>query len=225
MSSIPVIFVSIGTPLSKQQLEFKIAIMNCVRGLGFEPRTVGDREEDTDSTHIRPWDHAVGILKSCDGAVVVAYEKDRASTLTRNKLDGTSTSSNDVRLMTVWNHAEASIAYSIGLPLLLLCERGVKQEGMLEERVLGHVADIEISPEQLSSSVFQNRLEAWAKEVRLQAGRPKRIMTDSFDSISLAELWSLIVRLKVSTIVAVLSVVGGLITAAFLLGRWFGSLH
>jgi hypothetical protein len=158
--------------------------------------------------------------------VVVAYEKDFATRLSRNQMNKPPRTDRDVRLTTVWNHAEAGIAYSLRLPLLLLCERGLRQEGMLEQNVLGFVAEIDLTEEYLSSPVFQTRLESWANAVREHADKPNNLLSvEQVASISISDLVALLRKMRLSTIWSIILALAALIAAAYNVGFWIGSVH
>ena len=71
--------------------------------------------------------------QQCAGAVVIALERTyfaegidkRGGGETRERI------LKDVRLPTTWNHIEAALSYAQGLPLLVIVEEGLKEEGLL----------------------------------------------------------------------------------------------
>jgi len=214
----PNVFVSIASPTSDEQKRFKLGLLNCLRSQGLSPRTVGDGPEDSDHTHERPLDRSVAILKECRGAVIIAYEKDLATDLVRRRIDGPSQHTENARLTSAWNYAEAAVAYSLCLPLLILCERGVKKEGMIEPGVLGYVADIDLGQDALGSSVFQGRLQGWVGAVRKQSSAPSNTVESQFAAVSLGDLISLAERAKITTIAAVIGILLTVLSATFWLG-------
>jgi hypothetical protein len=219
------IFISAGTPRSEEQRLFKRAVVSAVRNLGFVPRTCGDEPDDTDHPFGRPVELIARVLTECDGAVVIAYEKHFAPEMIDNRVSVKPVTTSSVKLTSAWNHAEAAIAYTQSLPLLLISERGVRQDGMLENDVIGHVDETDLSPAYVSSGVFQGRLNNWAQAVRQRSDKPRRFGLDDFDSITLGQIWSLLRRVEwkaMTTLVTGAFVVMG---AAFSLGRFIESLH
>jgi hypothetical protein len=80
------------------------------------------------------------LMLECNGVITVAFRRSFITTgvgnlrtdlgLTERPLDG-------VWLTTPWAHIEPAMAYQIGLPVLILREAGVFQDGVLEQGVLG----------------------------------------------------------------------------------------
>ena len=79
------------------------------------------------STNRQPLKDVEYRMGQCYGAVVLAFERtriDRGVSRPDSKLQK---ELKDVRLPTVWNHIEASMAYTRGLPLLVLVEHGLRE--------------------------------------------------------------------------------------------------
>jgi hypothetical protein len=222
----PVIFLSIGRPLCDAQRDFKVALMQAIRGRGFEPRTVGSGPEDTDVPHDRPIEQVRRLLKSCDGAVIVGYEKHTANKLVTNSLAPHPGKLDHVRFTTSWNQAEAAMAYHADLPLLLVCEDGVLGECILEEGTVGSIARIPISKEAVLDTTFQKRMSSWANDVlERKLNRQKHRFTNaSGDNITIRDLIDLFVNLSWKTAMLLIGFLLALTSAAYSAG-FYVSAH
>lgn len=216
----PTIFLSIGRPLSQEQIEFKLALIAAVKARGFLPRTVGQRDEDTDVPHARPIEQIQRLIRECNGAIVVAYEKHWTDKLRTNSLAPTPGELSHVRLSTSWNQAEAAMSYHAGLPLLLVSEDGVFGECLLEDGVIGSVARVEIRESAVWSSVFQRRMDSWAKDVteHMSAGKVARLRGADAEQLTIVEVFQILGSLNWKSVLTLCSGSIGLLVAAYSLG-------
>jgi hypothetical protein len=131
------IFLSYPKPCFGRQKAFVDQIFTYLSERGFGPRTLGVNEYDMDTplTAIRR------LMTESNGLLTIAFrrtfiEKGTArlrtdlETLKEEKIDG-------VWLTTPWAHIEPAMAYQLGLPVLILRERGVLADGILERGVVG----------------------------------------------------------------------------------------
>ena len=95
--------------------------------LGLKPRTLGVSDYPNKS----PLDEVIEIMASCQGAVVLGYPQIEVC---KGLVKGDEIAA-PVTLGTEWNHLEAGLAYSAGLPLLvfhhLTVTRGIFDRGVL----------------------------------------------------------------------------------------------
>ena len=126
------IFLSYPKPCFGRQKAFVDQVFTYLSDRGFGPRTLGVNEYDMDAplTSIRR------LMMESNGLLTIAFrrtfiEKGTArlrtdlETLKEEKVDG-------VWLTTPWAHIEPAMAYQLGLPVLILRERGVLADGILE---------------------------------------------------------------------------------------------
>jgi len=162
------IFVSVGGGRSGKQEHFVQSVYQRLREIGLEPQTV----DDYGAANTQPLTDVARRMEGCYGAVVLAFERtfiekgiSRPEVLDRRTpIDGT-------RLPTVWNQIEAAIAYTRGLPLLVLVEHGLSDEGMLESkydwRVMWVDLDAAAPPRE-----FDSVLHDWKRQVLSRRGDP-----------------------------------------------------
>jgi len=218
----PQIFVSIGRPLNESQREFKRSLLNIVKTQGFSPRTVGRETEDTDVPSARAVDQIRKILSKCDGAVVVAYERNKADNMSFNSVSNDSKSEAGVRLPTAWNHAEAAMAYYSDLPMLLLREKGVWTDSFLVDGVLGAVGDIEIGPGAFVTHDFLGQLQSWVEDVhdRRKSGARRPLSGLDAEVITLRDLGAIFAGMNWKTSLIFFSMITALVGFVFSLGLW-----
>ena len=132
------IFLSRPTPHLAAQEVFITQFAQALTKRGFEPITMGPGSSyDFDAP-------LVGIrrlLTHCCGLVSVAFRRTRASTVTKypgaDLPDMTAREDSDVWFTSPYCQIEPAMAFQLGLPILIMRERGVLAEGILEKGVTG----------------------------------------------------------------------------------------
>ncbi len=134
---------------------------------GCEPVTVGQNAYGIKSTV----EQVRKNMNACSGAVVVAFRRFRLAEAVEKPGTPDEKSISGRFLPTVWNHLEATFAYGRNLPLLILVEQGVYQEGMLSEKtgLRPIVADLDMKF--LKSEEFTKTLEDWLEHLDKQSER------------------------------------------------------
>lgn len=74
-----------------------------------------------------------------------------------------------MQLPTVWNQIEAAMSYSRGLPLLVVVEDGLRDEGLLESRYDWYVQRVSLTTDALATTEFRGVLADWATQVKAHA--------------------------------------------------------
>ncbi len=131
------VFLSYPKPCFGAQKDFIAGVREHLDQRGFGPRTLGVTDYDLDA----PLKAIRRLMLESNGLITVAFrrtfvEKGTArfrtdvEDLTEASIDGT-------WLTTPWAHIEPAMAYQLGLPILILRERGVLDDGMLERGVAG----------------------------------------------------------------------------------------
>jgi hypothetical protein len=122
------VFLSVGRTFNDEQEQFVVAVEELLQAHGFKPQTVGRNY----FSNQQPLKTVTELMEKCAGAVIVALER----THVREAIDKRGSPAEKVlqaiNLATVWNQIEAAMAYSMGLPLLVLVEDGIRGEGLLE---------------------------------------------------------------------------------------------
>lgn len=98
-----------------------LEIQNC------KPRTLGT----TDYATISPLDEVISLMKKCSGAIVLGYPQ----IVVESGLIKNESIQKPISLGTEWNHIEATLAYTLNIPLLIIHDRTVSR-GIFERGTL-----------------------------------------------------------------------------------------
>ncbi|MEM7454754.1 MAG: hypothetical protein AAF456_10430 [Planctomycetota bacterium] len=118
------VFVSSPTKLNSTQEKTRKAIFTALDDFGLEPRALGQSDYPTRL----PLREVLTIAKHCAGAMILGFEQQFAPKIEIRrglaKAKGGSTATN-VSYPTPWNHLEAGILFSLGLPQLVFRDSGI----------------------------------------------------------------------------------------------------
>lgn len=164
------IFLSYPKPCHVTQQQFVERVVSFMEGRGFAPRTLGVTDYDMDA----PLKSIRRLMLDCNGLLTIAFRRTHIETGTaRYRTDMAEMKEgplNDVWLTSPWSQIEPAMAYQIGLPVLILRERGVVDEGILERGVLGlYMPEFDLSKSidtYLSSVEWSEMLGRWEGFVR-----------------------------------------------------------
>nr|VFK09220.1 MAG: hypothetical protein BECKLPF1236B_GA0070989_100630 [Candidatus Kentron sp. LPFa] len=131
------VFLSYPKPHLSAQQRFVGRLDEYLRMRGLEPRTLGVTDYDMDA----PLKAIRRLMLESNGLITIAF---RRSLITEVKvranadIDGAQESQmRDVWLTSPYCQIEPAMACQLGLPVLVLREKGVIQEGLLERGVVG----------------------------------------------------------------------------------------
>lgn len=131
------IFLSYPKPHLKRQQEFIEKLENYLMGRGFEPRTLGVTDYDMDA----PLKAIRRLMLESNGLITIAFRRTliiNAQSRPQAELPGASeTQIKDIWFTSPYCQVEPAMAYQLGLPILILREKGVIQEGLLEKGTVG----------------------------------------------------------------------------------------
>ena len=131
------VFLSYPKPCFGKQKEFIEKATQFLKNRGFEPRTLGVTDYDMDA----PLKAIRRLMLECNGLVTIAFRRtfvEKGTARFRTDIHSMKEQSIDgIWFTTPWSHIEAAMAYQIGLPTLILREKGVLDDGMLERGVVG----------------------------------------------------------------------------------------
>lgn len=154
------VFVSSPTKLNPRQEEIRAAIFETLDRYGLEPRALGQ----SDYTTRLPLREVLTIARHCAGALILGFEQQYApSVVIRRGLGKTEGggSTEDVSFPTPWNHLEAGILFSLGLPQLVFRDTNIAG-GIFDNGV----SDVFIHPMPLPDAT--NRFEKPVDDVFLK---------------------------------------------------------
>ena len=200
------IFVSVGSAATDQQEAFICAVEARLRAEGLTPHTVG---RDTFSADA-PLKAVTELMERCTGAVVIALER----SFFPQGLDKPGPKQSplaNVKLPTPWNQIEAAMAYSRKLPLLMIVEKGLRTEGLLQRGYDWYVQEVAPDAASLSSVEFNGVLSDWKRKVQSRplesasqnaAPVPLEAMSvgQLLGSVKPAQLWSVLAALAAAIV-------------------------
>ena len=121
----PKVLISVGGSPTARQAEASETIFHALEIAGFSPRQMKKNEWSSE----QPFRATRKVMEECHGVVVIAFTRYRFPNGTDRQKDGKEEPLTDICLPTVWNQIEASMGYTKSLPLLLIAENGIKEEG------------------------------------------------------------------------------------------------
>jgi pimeloyl-ACP methyl ester carboxylesterase len=161
------VYLSVGSGRTEHQEAFVTAIKNHFLSRDLEATTVEY------GTNKQPLKDVEQRMSRCYGAVVLAFERTRIEHGLSRPGTQLQIELKDVRLPTVWNQIEAAMAYTRGLPLLVLVEHGLQDEGMLESRYDWRVKRVNVEHPIVSDPDFLGMFEDWRRSVFDKRDAPK----------------------------------------------------
>ncbi len=176
------VFLSRPNPYLKRQQEFLDEISSYLRERGLQPRTLGDTDYDLDAplTAIRR------LMVESNGLIAVAFRRIHlieAISRPNSDLEQDSSILSKQWLTSSWVHIEPAMAFQLGLPILILRESGVIEDGILERGVTGlYLPAFDLRTNNIKS-YFQHpqwtqiigKFEAQVRTVLENKGKPPRL--------------------------------------------------
>nr|WP_294545678.1 hypothetical protein [uncultured Rhodopila sp.] len=209
------VFVSVGTGLNPQQEAFVSAIEARLRAVGLIPCTIGRNTFSADA----PLHAVVDLMDRCAGAVVIALERYRFTNGVERRGSAKERSVGVVALPTPWNQIEAAMAYSRGLPLLVLVDESLRCDGLLEKGNDWYVLELALDPTSLNSPAFSGVVDSWRDRVRKQQqASPAVSLIETKPNPGAMSVAELLGALKPAQLWAAVGAFVSVATAAFVLG-------
>ncbi|MBK0325946.1 hypothetical protein I5535_01430 [Rhodobacteraceae bacterium F11138] len=144
-------------------------------------------------------------MDRCVGTIVLALERTHFPTGTERRGGDKEKALSNTVLATPWNQIEATMAYSRGLPLLVIVEEGVKHEGLLEPGYDWYVQTVPLNKDYLNSTEFNGVLASWKTKVsgtkpngnrsKEEKNIEKMSVAQLIGSLKPAQLWSAVLAL------------------------------
>jgi hypothetical protein len=205
----PKVFISVGSAGTPTQKEASESIFQTLETAGLSPRQMNKNEWSSE----QPLRAIRRVIEECDGVVVIAFSRYQFGSGIERKKDGTEQPLTDVRQPTVWNQIEAAMGYMKNLPLLVIAEHGLQEDGLLEGRYDWKVYWTSFQPEELKSEAFRGFLQAWKRLITEGINlRSQRIAGTDLD-LSKMTLKQLVGHLSVPQVWGILSAIMMLLVA------------
>jgi hypothetical protein len=131
------VFISHPTPHLQKQIAFVTCLSDCLNRNQLNPLTMGVNTYDMDA----PLAGIRRLMVGCCGLISIAFRRAHVSQITyRRGSDIEGVEEKIVRdgwLTSPYIQIEPAMAFQLGLPILILKEKGVVAEGVLERGVTG----------------------------------------------------------------------------------------
>lgn len=177
------VFLSVGRTFTPKQKAFVEALEKYLRANGLDPQTVGR----TVIKNQRPLKSSADCIHQCVGTIIVAFERLFVADGVEKRDSDDSTPLSGVKITTVWNQIEAAMAYGCGHPILVLAEKGTRQDGLLEKGYDWYVKSMNLEPSELSDDEFIGLIADWKSQ--LEHRRPSaQVATVDPSQLTVAQL-------------------------------------
>ncbi|WP_130482605.1 hypothetical protein [Sphaerotilus mobilis] len=200
----PKVFISVGSNGTEVQRAATDQIFSLVKAIGLSPRQMEKNEWSSE----QPLRAIRKVIDECHGVVVVAFTRYEFASGVEYKKNNESSPLQHVRLPTVWNQIEAAMAYGRGLPLLVICEHGLRDDGLLEGKYDWKVLWTDFSTADINSEKFSGFAESWKRLVEEQAAKqssvphPKEV---DLARVSISKLLGMLTFSQFTSIIAALA--------------------
>jgi hypothetical protein len=178
----PSVFLSYPTPCFASQQKFIQNLIDLLLRRGLQPRTVGVTDYDMDA----PLKSIRRLLLECNGLITIAFRRtyiENGAGKYRTDLDGLKEIPiHDKWVTSPWAQIEPSMAYQLGLPILILRESKVLDEGILEKGIIGIYMpefDLDSKSDYFDTVEWSDMIAKWDGYVRRvvdQKGNPSNIV-------------------------------------------------
>lgn len=205
------VYLSVGRTYTPAQTQFVSDFEQHLRAAGLTPQTVGR----TYFKNREPLRTIADCMRECGGAVILAFERIHITDGAEMRGGPEQVQLTNVNLPTVWNQIEATMAYTLGRPLLVVVEPGLRSEGLLQHGYDWYVVSAPLDRTLFSDPRFTGVLDDWKGLL----AHPVRAADEDIASLSVGDILK---RLKPAelwgTLVAIVGAMAALATVAYNLG-------
>lgn len=205
------VFVSVGGTATEAQEAFVTAVETRLRSEGLNPHTVGRNTFSSDA----PLKAVTELMNQCNGLVVIALERYYFPNGIEKRGGDNESQLQEVKLPTSFNQIEAAMAYTRGIPLLVIVEEGIKKEGLLERGYDWYVQIVKPDQSSLTTPEFNGILASWKKKIIQSKTEKKASKPTNAAELTIGELFK---GLKASQFWGLLASLATLAAGAFALG-------
>ena len=126
---------------------------------------------------------------------------------------------------TVWNQIEASMAYTLERPLLVIAEHGLRSEGLLESNYDWPIQWVDLTPGSLSTNPCLGVIQDWARRVIAfdkAHERPTASRTPITPDLGAMTVADIIGQMRPGQVKALAAAATAVVVAAFVVGAIVG---
>jgi hypothetical protein len=160
-------------------------------------------------------------LIECKGLLAIAAVRYSAKeVLEKPGSEGEALFSN-VEFTTPWIHIETSLAYDLGLPIMLIADKNLRREGFLEHGYDWNIQYVDYNIDFFKSDSFISMVKEFDKLIAEYVnGKYKRFKSEEISGrLTVGNIFK---DMSISAFVQISTVLAALLSAAFYLGKAFG---
>ncbi len=163
------VFLSVGGPHRLDQHQFLQRLRFEMQNMGVAFRSLNSDDFSRDA----PFDQVAEIMRTCRAALIVGLDRSHAYTIFEREGSQREKVHQDQYIPTAWNQIEGSMASALGLPVLILREQRLNQEGIFEATNHRHrIRDFRLEEESRGLSADLRRfLAGWVNDLRAAANK------------------------------------------------------
>lgn len=155
------IFISSPSSLDEQQSIFKKMLEIILKNRGLIIKDVTPNEYPEEKPIIR----VKRTMNVCNGAIILGFKQMIVKECIVKQGTPNEKFRNNVLLPTPWNQIEASIAITLGIPLLIISEKGI-EGGVFDPDITEQfVYQIELNIDSLDRTEFIDALNSWNNQI------------------------------------------------------------
>jgi hypothetical protein len=174
-----------GFPYTDQYAQFRDALETFLRdGCKCDPRIMGRNEYPSGS----PLKKIDEVMRGCHGVVVVAFERKYVETGLDKRSGGNPQKLRNQTYTTPWNQIEASMAFSLGLPLYIICEHGLLKEGLIEDKFDWYVQYSDMSKAFFTRPEVSESIRAWVASRVIPLSKTPRVWIALIGTLKFSEM-------------------------------------
>jgi hypothetical protein len=155
------VFISSPSVLNEQQSTFRKMLKIILKNKKLIVRDLTPEEYPNE----RPIVRVKKTIQVCNGVIILGMQqmivKDcivKKGTLNENRR-------HDILLPTPWNHIEAAISITMGLPILIISERGI-EGGVFDPEITEEIVhQVELNIDSFDSEEFINAINLWLEQI------------------------------------------------------------
>lgn len=158
------IFLSYPKPINENQQNFINRLNEFLVSQNYYPMTLGVNEYDI----YEPLLAIRKLMISSNGIITIALKKNNVSKLTIHK-NSTIQTFDNIYFTSPWCQIETAMAYQLGIPIMILREKDVFEEGILEKGISGiYLPEFDLNSNienYISSEEFLEIFKKWGYNV------------------------------------------------------------
>jgi hypothetical protein len=213
----PKVFISVGSTSNSQQEDFVGLIEDRLQSESLTPCTVGRNNFSADA----PLKAVKELMNECSGILVIALERTFFEQGVEKRGGPNETGISQVKFATPWNQIESGMAYIKGPPILVIQEKGIRPEGLLEKGYDWYVMTVKLNRESITTPEFNGVLSSWKKKVeQYHNNRSKEVISTKINPSELT-IGELISNMTPAQLWGVVAAIVALMVGIFVIGQHF----